>query len=56
MRGNIYLWGTSAEVAVGLLEMGRAGVEEVVCTHGDSFTLPTELIQRLGEEVIPVLR
>jgi hypothetical protein len=53
---NVYLFGSSAEIADRVLEIARAGAGELLRTDGDSFSLPTELIERLGEDVIPRIR
>ena len=49
-------FGSSAEVADRVLESARAGAGELICTDGNSFSLPTELIERLGQDVIPRIR
>jgi 5,10-methylenetetrahydromethanopterin reductase len=53
---HVFFFGTAAQVADRLTALAHAGVQEVVCTHGDSFSFPVELIHRLGADVIPRLR
>ena len=53
---HVYFFGSGAKIADRLMEVFSLGVDEVVCTHGDSFSLPAEFVRRMGEGVIPRLR
>ena len=47
--------GSPEEVAARLRELKATGVDEIVCTHGEAFTLPTDLVEQVGTRVLPLL-
>ncbi|MVZ99877.1 LLM class flavin-dependent oxidoreductase [Actinomadura sp. LD22] len=50
------LFGTPDEVVAQLRELERNGVRSILLSHPGAFSLPSDLIETLGESVLPSLR
>jgi 5,10-methylenetetrahydromethanopterin reductase len=51
---NVFMFGSAAELAARVQALALAGVDEVIVTNGSSFELPHELIERVGDELLPL--
>lgn len=53
---NFAMCGTVEEIVVRIRELVAIGVDEISLKHGSAFTVPHELIEQFGSEILPRLR